>query len=1085
MAIRRARGETPRVREREYDNDALSLDAVLVRPTSLLPAGTFASFHAYPYYPDFMLLEDGYQDAASSFGRSNYFAYLSALKAHHGDVPVVISEYGVPASLGTGHLQPQGWHHGGTPERSVAETNRRLTMELAEAGLAGGILFAWIDEWFKHNWVTLEFELPADRSRLWYNRLNAEQHYGVMALEAEPAVAGRTLSERLSTWRGVAPLYDQPGLTVRAAQDGAYLWLLVDGVDPAGLDTTFVGFDVVDERAGDFRWPGRVGERLPVGVEFVLQATGSEVRVVADPGSNPFRLVEVGSGAADLEGLRLDIADPPLGLFHARVEQRFNFPWYTTPNEDGRYDSLRVVVNRRRFARDSSEFLGIGYDRGWLHRGNAPDGFWERSGAALEVRIPWMLIGVTDPSSRTVLQGPGVANARGAELGSDGVWRLRAGVAAWPDSVFGELGTRQIESIGVVVGVMRRGAWVQASRASEAVARFGWPTWEVPAWTERLRPTYGVGATRATTEERRSPGPSVLEVDAQVDPAHEAWVNGDTELALRLYEERLARDPDDGVALHRVALMRAWAGEYDVATAHFDHLLEVEPANTDARVDRARVWAWAGETDRALDALAEVLDQNPTHPGALEARALFEAWAGRYDAALTSYDALLAIAPDNGAARRQQAQVLTWASRFEVSRVVYDSLLARDPDDVESRLGLANALTFSDSLDAAVAEYDRILAARPDDVRALQGKGRALGWANRLIDAEAVYRRAVSVDSENVASLVGLAQILRWQDRNAAALDVLRSAERIAPTNGDVREQLRGIDMALSPALRPSFVWEDDSDGNVMLTTAISATVRPAPRLELRADTYRRGLSFGTLERSAMGVSFAASYQLDPGWTLTAGAGGSDSEGGGSVTAYLVGVRSPARHHAAASISFASSALDVTAPLANRGVTTTGLSIDTRWTPSPRWRVDASVGRTRFQGTQANDRTNGSVALGRQLGRQLNLGASLRAFSFEQDLTEGYFDPDFYGIAELPARWMGETGAWTLVAEVAPGLQKVTADGDLAAAFRGSVRAAYRVGAGRELSVGWGYSSTGLQSFSTGASDYRYTALVTGASWVF
>ena len=1100
MAIRRARGEVPRVREREYDNDALALDAMLVTPTHRLPAGYFASFHAYPYYPDFMILGESYQRSVSTLGRSNYFGYLQALKAHHPGMPVVISEYGIPASLGTGHLQPQGWHHGGLTEHEVAEANRRLTLELAEAGMAGGVLFAWIDEWFKHNWVTIEFELPSDRNRLWYNRLDAEQHYGVTALEAAPPVPGATLSERLSAWRGVDPLYRETGLSVRAAHDAAYLWLLIETPESSPRDTVFVGFDVVDAQAGDFRWPGRVGNRLPVGVEFVLQATGSEVRVLGDPSVNPFRLVDVGQDGAGLEGRRIDMADAPLGLFHARVEQRFNFPWYSVPNEDGRYDSLRVVVNRRRFARDSTEYLAVGYDRGILPAGNAPDGFWERSDGVLEVRIPWLLLNVTDPSSRSVLHGPGGAIARGAELGADGVWRLRPGVSAWPDSVFGEIGTRRIDGIGIVASVRRPAGAVHAPRDGAAAARFEWPTWEEPEWTERTRPTfdamrdlfarldpYGTGPAAVTTEARRSPGPSVLEPTSQVDPANEAWVNGDTGLALQLYEQRLARDPNDGVALHRVALMRAWGGEYDVAEDLFDRLLTVEPTNLDARVDRARVWAWAGDTDRALDALAEILETNPDHAGALEARALFEAWAGRYEESLTSYDALLAIAPDNGAARRQQAQVLSWASRFDASRAVYDSLLARDPGDVESRLGLANALAFSDELEGAIAEYDRILSANPSDLRALQGKGRTLGWANRLVDAEAAYRRALEIESDNVPTLVGLAQILRWQDRNAAALEVLRTAEEIAPTNSDMREQRRGVDLALSPAARPSFVWEDDSDGNVMLTTTLSASVHPTPRLEIRADGYRRGLEQAVLRRSAWGVTATASYQLEPGWTFSAGGGGSESDAAGATTsaAYHLGVRSPSRHPLVIGVGFASSALDATAALAERGVTTTGVTLDGRWTPAPLWRVDASVGRARFEGTQANDRTNGFVAVSRQLERGLSLGGSLRAFSFEQDLTDGYFDPDFYGIGEVTGRWVRNVGAWGLLAELAPGVQKVTSDGDLAAAFRGSVRVAYRIEQAGELSVAWGYSTTGLQSFSTGASDYRYMALVTGASWVF
>ena len=82
-------------------------------------------------------------------------------------------------------------------------------------------------------------------------------------------------------------------------------------------------------------------------------------------------------------------------------------------------------------------------------------------------------------------------------------------------------------------------------------------------------------------------------------------------------------------------------------------------------------------------------------------------------------------------------------------------------------------------------------------------------------------------------------------------------------------------------------------------------------------------------------------------------------------------------------------------------------------------------------------------------------------------------------------RWLAQTGPWSVLLEAAPGAQKVTSDGDVAAAFRASARAAYRFSPGRELSLALGYSSAGLQSFSTGDSDYRYTALVSGLSWAF
>ncbi len=121
----------------------------------------------------------------------------------------------------------------------------------------------------------------------------------------------------------------------------------------------------------------------------------------------------------------------------------------------------------------------------------------------------------------------------------------------------------------------------------------------------------------------------------------------------------------------------------------------------------------------------------------------------------------------------------------------------------------------------------------------------------------------------------------------------------------------------------------------------------------------------------------------------------------------------------------------------------------------------------------------------RRVGRFFALGAALRGFSFEQNLADGYFDPDFYGLAEATSYWQYRPGAWTLLLELAPGLEQVTTDGDVGATLRSSARVAYRFAPGREVSVSAGYSTAGLTSFATGASGYDYTAVILGASWAF
>jgi hypothetical protein len=109
---------------------------------------------------------------------------------------------------------------------------------------------------------------------------------------------------------------------------------------------------------------------------------------------------------------------------------------------------------------------------------------------------------------------------------------------------------------------------------------------------------------------------------------------------------------------------------------------------------------------------------------------------------------------------------------------------------------------------------------------------------------------------------------------------------------------------------------------------------------------------------------------------------------------------------------------------------------------------------------------------------------SLRAFTFAKDLDEGYFDPDFYGITEIALGGLWESGRWTLQLDTIPGIQKVTTQGILAGTLRASARGGYRLAPGREIFLSAAYSSTGLHSFSTLSSDYKYTAVGVGLNWV-
>ena len=192
----------------EYDNDAVGLDMEKVDALPPCQAGLFASYHAYPYYPDFLNLDPGYAK-----GRDNYAAYLRDLVKHHRKHPVVISEFGVPSSRLVAHWQAQGMSHGGQSEREQGEQDARLFRDIHDSGCAGGMLFAWIDEWFKKNWLVIDFEVPLDRKPLWYNAEDARRTTAssptVPAPRAPPSVStGRSATGRRCRTTSRAPISD-------------------------------------------------------------------------------------------------------------------------------------------------------------------------------------------------------------------------------------------------------------------------------------------------------------------------------------------------------------------------------------------------------------------------------------------------------------------------------------------------------------------------------------------------------------------------------------------------------------------------------------------------------------------------------------------------------------------------------------------------------------------------------------------------------------------------------------------------------------------------------------------------------------
>jgi hypothetical protein len=345
--------------------DLVGVDANHVRATAAWPGGTFASYHAYPYYPDFQRYE--YADAPDP-----YAAYLAALRDHHAQagIPVLVTEFGVPSSIGTAHEGPLGRGQGDHSEARAMQIDANMLRVIHEQGLSAGFVFSWTDEWFKRTWNTMNRQVPADRRQLWHDPLTNEQYFGVVATDPTGA-PGVGPAVRLEDPAG------RPAVRMTSLVDESFLHLAITLAEPVP-DHLTIGLDTLPDLTG--APPPGSGDQRP-DTAFVLdlkERTGQAwIRSTLDP-------------------LPLDYPIPA----SARPAPQNGWVW------------SQLVTNRELTVPVLNRHQAIElFNAGLLRYGTldpaAPGAdsraLWVIDGPRLDIRIPWALAGFSDPSSRRVL----------------------------------------------------------------------------------------------------------------------------------------------------------------------------------------------------------------------------------------------------------------------------------------------------------------------------------------------------------------------------------------------------------------------------------------------------------------------------------------------------------------------------------------------------------------------------------------------------------------------------------------------------------------------------------------------------------
>jgi hypothetical protein len=451
------------------NEDLVSVDPNHIKAAAAFNGGVFASYHIYPYYPDFLNYEKKYLNYVDKTGKkNNYAGYLHDLhQAHH--MPVLVAEFGVPSSRGLTHKNAYGMNQGFHSEQEQGEIDSKLFKSIVSEGYAGGLVFTWQDEWFKRTWNTMDFDDP-DRRPYWNNQETNEQHFGLLDFEPGQKDTDILVDGTDDDWNlaGIKPSYEakdekEPLQEVRMTSNSGYVYFLLKYNQPVNFkkQAAYLLLDTIGNQGEtNIVLNGSTKVSTENGNDFLIKLQGpKDSRIIVDSYYDTFYYQYA-------ELLHMVKAEP-----------------FARHKNNGVFNPIRLALNKQLTIPSTNTVVPFqSYETGVLKFGNGnpvsknynslTDVSISSDKKTLEVRIPWQLLNVKDPSLREVM---------------DDLWEK------------GLTGSTTTKGINLSVVTTDNGdikqtfpRMVNGTIPEKAVYLYEWKEWDQPRYFERLKQSYGI-----------------------------------------------------------------------------------------------------------------------------------------------------------------------------------------------------------------------------------------------------------------------------------------------------------------------------------------------------------------------------------------------------------------------------------------------------------------------------------------------------------------------------------------------------------------------------------------------------------------
>ncbi|GKG91685.1 hypothetical protein [Gordonibacter urolithinfaciens] len=360
-------------------------------------SGMFASYHVYPYYPDYLQYLPEYANAVDDTGQVNtYRAYLETLVAHHS-VPVVISEFGVPSSRGRAQVDANtGRNQGGMSEDDQGRAIVRSYVDIMASGCAGSVIFTWQDEWFKRTWNTMA-NVDLLKTPYWSDYQTNEQYFGLLSFDPGTERSVSYADGDDEEWTDADVIGEADGRTLSMKYDEKFVYLMVRGSDVGPGTPLYLPVDTTQKT-------GATASADPV-VSFERAA---DFLIVLDGEDESRVLVQERYEVMRAMALRTTTGEDPYENIPAKDTTRFKHIDLVLQTITETQAIADAVANQKNAIADNFYFES--YETGKLVYGDANPAHENFDSMAdfcygdgfVEIKLPWQLLNFSNPSEMQI-----------------------------------------------------------------------------------------------------------------------------------------------------------------------------------------------------------------------------------------------------------------------------------------------------------------------------------------------------------------------------------------------------------------------------------------------------------------------------------------------------------------------------------------------------------------------------------------------------------------------------------------------------------------------------------------------------------